>query len=193
MEKHLHTSKGLAWIMVLSFALLTGCSGNLTYQAAMDKNRKSISDLSRLQDANFLTEAASFNLFKKQVADLGVERGYSSALVDLARAKVKEYNASGREITKLAKKKKFKIPAEMKREHQALVDQLSSSAKAEFDSEFIKVLQDLNREQTAIYEENSSGAEDADVRAFAARNLGALRRNADEFAKVDDQLMHLHR
>ena len=181
-------------ILLLALSLLTaGCSGNLSYQTAMDKNRRNISEMSKLQDANFLAEAASYNLLKKQVADLGAERGYSSVLVNLAREKGEEFRDMEREINKLGRKKKFKVPAQMKMEHQTIFDRLSSSGQADFDSEFVTVLQDVTEEQTALYDEKSSEADDADVRAFAARNLGFLRRHTDEIAKVDDQLMHTHR
>jgi hypothetical protein len=98
-----------------------------------------------------------------------------------------------REIIKLARKKKMKVPAELKSDHQIIYDRLTSSAKAEFDSEFIDAMEQVNDEHTELYEEKSSGADDADIRAFAARNLGFLRRHADEIARVDDQLMHTHR
>ncbi len=193
MDKQLQYTRPTVALVVLIALISIGCSNNLTYQAAMEKNRRNISEISKLEDANFLTEAASYNLLEKQVAELAMERGYSSVLVDLAREKVEEFEDKEKAISKLARKKKIKIPAELKSEHRIILDRLASSAKAEFDSEFISAMEEVNEEHTELYEEKSSQADDADIRAFAARNLDFLRQNANELAKVDDQLMHTHR
>lgn len=193
MNRKLHFVFPTVASVTLILLILAGCSSNLTYQAAMDKNRRNISELSKLQDANFLVDVSSYNQLGKRVAELGVERGYSSVLVNLAKEKTEEFNDMEKEINKLARKKKIKVPGQMKAEHKMMYDRLSTSAQAEFDSEFVNILQDVNEEQTGLYEEKSSGADDADVRAFAARNLGFLRRHADEIAKVNDQLMHTYR
>jgi putative membrane protein len=193
MNIKIQKSRTIVVVIILVSIIFSGCSSNLSYQAAMEKNRRNISEISKLEDANFLTEAASYNLLEKQIAELGIERGYSSALVSHAREKAEEFRDMEREINKLARKKKIKVPGDLKSDHKIIYDRLTSSAKAEFDSEYIAAMEKVNDEHIELYREKSSEADDADVRSFAARNLGFLRRHADEIARVDDQLMHTHR
>ena len=178
---------------VLMVLLLSSCASNLSYQQAMDKNRRSLESMEKLEDAQFLVEAQSFNLLEIKLNELATEKGYSADLVNFARKNVTAHEDLGDELAKVSRKEKIRIPGEMKSEHDQKLRELSSIARSDFDARFIDVLEDINDEHTRLFEEHASEANDADVRAFAARKLGMLRVNAEEMSRVDDQLMQTHR
>ena len=172
---------------------LVSCSGNLTYQQALDKNRKSLESMEKLEDAQFLVEAQSLNLLEQRANELAMQKGYSAAVVNFAKKNADAFEDFGDDLAKVARKEKMKLPSEMKNEHAQKLDELSSIARSDFDSRFIDILEDINDEHTELFENQASEANDDDVRGFAASKLGILRSNLEEMSKVEDELMQTHR
>jgi len=172
--------------------LLESCGSSLSYQAALDKNRKNLDNMDQVEDAQFLVEAKSFNLLETRLNEMATQKGYSATLVNHAKRNLEVQEDLEREIGKLARKEKMKLPAEMKSEHAALISELDGISRADFDARFLDVMRKINEENEDIYEDKSSQANDADVRAFAARKLDMFKTLDDELSKVDDQLMQTH-
>ncbi len=172
---------------------LSGCSSSLSYQEAMNKNRKSLESMERLEDANFLVEARSFNLLEKKVNELAQEKGYSADLVRYSKSEFEEQSKLEKALLKVARKEKIRVPGEMKTEHERLYQDLVSSARSEFDDRYVDILERVNAEHANLFAEQASEAHDTEIRAFAARELGMLRANKDDLAKMEDQLMRTHR
>jgi putative membrane protein len=182
-----------AFSVVLFVMVLVSCSSNLSYQQALEKNRRTLDNMDQVDDARFLVEAQSFNLLETKINEIAAEKGYSSDLVNFARRNVETHKDVQKELSKLSRKAKMKVPSEMKEEHQRVVDDLTATGRADFDAHFVDVLKDVNSENTRLYEEYSTEANNGDVRAYAARNLGYLRAHAEQLEQVDDQLMQTHR
>jgi putative membrane protein len=187
--------KKVIYFFFVSFGALTlaSCGGHLSYEQALTKNRKSIDSIEKLPDAQFLVEAQSFNLLEARLNEVGTEKGYSSDLVSFAKKNSEEIKDVSKQLAKLARKEKIKIPSEMKEEHRQLLDRLTSTARSDFDEEFVDILTRVNEDNTSLFEEHSSAAQDADIRGFAARQLGLMRAHGEELEKVDDQLMSTNR
>lgn len=188
------TSTPIFLPLVICLTLLLGsCASSLTYEDAMSRNRKNISSMARLEDANFLVEAASYNILEQKVLELALERGYSAAVVNHARQNTEEYEEMGDDLNKLARKKDIKVAGQLKAEHQAILDRLAGAGRSDFDQEFVEALDDIIDDNTDLYEDQASAADDADIRAFAARSLTLLRDHAEAIENVDDQLMSTKR
>jgi predicted outer membrane protein len=173
--------------------LLGSCASNLSYQQAMDKNRRSLDDMNRLADAQFLVEAQSFNLLEKSINELAIKNGYSSELVNYGKKSFKKHDELENELSKLSRKEKIKVPSGMKDEHQRIYDDLAATGRADFDKTYVDVLQEVNEDNIELLEEQSSKAFDDDIRAFAARKLGMLRASITALDNIDDRLMHTQR
>lgn len=178
---------------VIALLLMSSCAGNLSYQQALDKNRRTLESMEKLEDAQFLVEAQSLNLLQQRANELAMEKGYSAAVVSFAKKNADAYEDFGDDLAKVARKAKIKIPSEMKSEHAQKLDELSSIARSDFDSRFIDILEEINDEHTDLFEEQASEANDDNVRGFAANKLGMLRSNLEDMSRVDDELMQTHR
>jgi putative membrane protein len=187
--------KKILYIFLTSLGALTlaSCGGHLSYEKALTKNRQSIESMEKLADAQFLVEAKSFHLLETRLNEAALEKGYSSDLVKFASKNVEDDKDLSKQLSKLSRKEKIKLPSEMKEEHRQLLDRLTSTARSDFDEEFVDILTRVNEDNTRLYEEHSSAAQDADIRSFAARQLGLLRAHAEELEKVDEQLMSKNR
>jgi putative membrane protein len=181
-------------VALCAFAMMaTSCSSSLTYQQAMNKNENRFQNSRDLDDATFLVDAASYNALEKELNRVAIDKGYSSGVVDFARKNLKEHRELEKDLKKLAKKKKVRIPSGMKSEHRTVLEEVDETSRADFDSRFVDVLERVNEDNTDLFEDKASEAYDADIRAFAARKLDLFRSHAKEIEVVDDQLMHTHR
>lgn len=176
-----------------AFVLLTSCGSNLSYQQAMDKNRRSLESMEKLEDAQFMVEAQSLNILEQRINQLAMEKGYSAVVVNFAKKNKEAFEDFGDDLAKVARKEKIKLPAEMKSEHAQKLDELSTIARSDFDARYIDILEEINDDHTDLFETQASEANDDDVRGFAANKLGILRTNLEEMSKVDDELMQTHR
>lgn len=177
------------FIATMIIAMMAACSSSLSYEQASKKNRKNIDNFDRLADSQFLVEAQSFSLLEKDINALAKEKGYSSEVVRFADSNLKLNQKKQKELTRLARKEKMKIPGELKAEHRRWVSDLTSVARADFDKKFIEILTNINKESTKLYEDKSTTAYDPDVRAFAARYLGEFRNHLNDLSKVDEHLL----
>jgi putative membrane protein len=180
-------------LFAVCLTIISGCSSSLSYQQALNKNERKINGIDALQDAQFLVEAKSFNILEKSMSELAAEKGYSAELVKYAKRTLENHEDMEKQLNKLARKEKVILPAEMKAEHAQKLDDLKSSNRADFDTKFVEILEEINEDNTFLYEEKASAAHDADVRAFAARKLDVFRAHAKELDGVNDQLMQTHR
>lgn len=184
MKKSIHA------LMIISIALLAaGCASTLSYQDAMDKNRRSLDNMDQVADAQFLVDAKSFNLLETRLNQLAIEKGYSATVVSHAKKDLERQEDLQREIEKLARKEKMKLPAEMKSEHSSYLNEIDGISRADFDSRFVDLVKRINEENEEIFEDQASQANDADIRAFAARKLDMFKTLDQEISKVDDELM----
>ena len=177
-------------IAITTVGLLSGgCASTLSYQDAMDKNRRSLDNMDQVADAQFLVDAMSFNLLESRLNQLAIEKGYSATVVSHAKKDLERQEDLQKEIAKLARKEKMKVPGEMKSEHSSYLNEIEGISRADFDSRFVDLIKRINEENEEIFEDQASKANDADIRAFAARKLDMFKTLDQEISKVDDELM----
>jgi hypothetical protein len=168
--------------------LLSSCSRDVSYNDALSKNKK-LDDPEMVKDANFLVEAKSVNMLEEQLATLAADTAYAASLVELSKNNMKEYDKLDAEITKLALKKKVKLPSEISAEHMQLYSKINDARHEDFDKDLLKTLRKVNEENTEKFEAMATEAHDDDVRAFSARYLEMLRNQSERIKVVEDQLL----
>ena len=176
-------------VYLLMVLITAACSGDLSYEEALQENRENIDDQKTVQDANFLVEAKSLNLLGQSLSTLAADSAYSTALSDFAKTYGDQNEQLADDIKDLAKDKDIKLPAEMSEEHKAIFYQLSSSNRSNFDRTFIDLARRINEETRVLYTRNATEANDPDIRAFAARKLDQLKAHMAEARKVEEQLL----
>lgn len=174
-------------------ALLSGCASNLSYQEALKKNQRKMASIDQINDAHFLVEAKSFNLVETEMSKLALQKGYSSSLVNYAKENLKIQTEVAKDLQRVARKTKVTLPAEMKSDHQTIINRLASEGRADFDGAYVESLRDLIKENSSLYSDQASKAFNDEIRGFAARKLGLFRSQADEISKVGSQLIDSNR
>jgi len=180
-------------VAVTMGVILSSCMGSLSYQEALNKNRKQIDDVKLLEDAQFLVDAQSLNLLETKMNKLASERGYSAEVVNFAKKSVEHNEDILKDLRKLSRKEKIKIPDKMKSEHADLYEELNSVSRADFDQEYVETLEKVNEDNRDLYNDQSTSAYDNDIRAFAARRLGMYKAQEEQLSDVGDELLQTHK
>jgi putative membrane protein len=177
----------LALAGVMIFAV--SCSGDLSYQEAINKNDRKIEDEGKRSDARFLVEAKSFNMLELKLSELASTTGYAASIVDLAKRNRKDFEKMNDEIEKLAAREKIALPESMGDEHQATFFEVSKADRQDFDKEYLLAMKKVNEANLERFLRMATDAKDADVRAFAARKLDMMRMHEQRVSEVDDKLL----
>ena len=179
-------------VFITSALFLAACSGDATYKEALEENREEIEDPKTLEDANFLVEAKSLAILNTKIYTLAADSGYSSALVEFAGKHKEAHEEMEKDLDDLAKDKDIKLPSEMSEEHNAMYYQLSTADREEFDRGFVRITKRINDDSRNLFNRNATGANDPDIRAFAARKLDHLNANASAVNDIEKQLLQTY-
>lgn len=190
--KNLYANPQQIIAMMLVSTAIISCSPDISYQEAMDRNRRKIEDPERLGDATFLVEAKSLNMLEVKLAELATKSGYASAIVNLAKVHLDHHRNMEEDLEDVARKEKITLPASMNDKHTAEYHDVAKADRQDFDKRFIAVMKAINDENTQQYLKMATEARDADVRAFAARKLDMFRTHAEQMEKVENELLNTY-
>lgn len=182
--------KLLIGLAIACLLVNAGCSSSVSYEEALTKNKDRFEDPSALEDAKFLVESKSRNMFTIQVLKLASESGYSSVVVNFAKQTLPEHEKLDEEIVDLAKDIDVTLPDELSKEHQTLLSELTSVPKENFDNTFSRIIGSVNEENNSFFTTKATRASDPDVRAFAARKLDLLREHSQLLSTMQSQLLN---
>jgi putative membrane protein len=182
--------KGL--LLLLISAVLVSCSQDLSYQEAINKNQRKIEDPAKLDDATFLVETKSNSLLQVRLAELAKTSGYASAIVDLAKKNLADLEEMSEDLGDLARREKVAIPDMMDDHDQANYYEVSKADRQDFDKNFIMIMKQVNEDNIQRFLSMATNAKDADVRAFAARQLDLFRTHAQRMEQVEKDLLNTY-
>lgn len=174
---------------IVLLLLFSSCTAELTYTEALDKNRRTIDNEEKMEDAEFLVEAKSFALLQEEINKLASDTGYASSVADLGADLLQDNLNLQEDLEDLAKQEDIKLPTVMNDEHQEMYDELTDADREDFDQTYIRIVKDANEESTEEYMEMATEAYDADVRAFSARSLDMLESHAENIEEVEEELL----
>ena len=177
---------------VLSMLLATvlfSCSNTKTYEEAMQENRDRIEEPARLGDAQFLVEVKSLNMFQLELLRLADASGYSSEMVNLGKDNIGPFQTLDTDLTDVAKKEKFRLPTELSENHASRLTAVKEASRQEIDQMIIAEMAKTNAEALQKFTAQATEGHDPDVRAFAARKIGALRAHNDAIRTVEERLL----
>jgi putative membrane protein len=168
--------KILIRLFLCSFVLLftqlgfgaTSSSGEQTF--SQDRSSQFSS-----KDRTFLMEAAQGGMAEVEMARNGIEMGQNEAVKNLSRRLLADHSRMNDELRQLAANKSLNLPTEPTSDQTAMMDTLAKLNGTEFDKAFVAHMTQDHQKDIAKFEEAARNADDADVRAFAEKQLPTLR------------------
>ena len=155
----------------------------------MQENRERIEEPERLGDAQFLVEIKSLNMFQLELLKVAKERGYSSEMVTLGKDNIGPFQTLDTDLTDVAKKEKFRLPTELSEDHASRLAAVKEASRQQIDQMIVAEMGKINSEALQNFTSQATEGHDADVRAFAARKIGALRAHNEAIQRVEEGLL----
>ena len=139
-------------------------------------------------DHEFMSQAAQANFAEIDAGRLAMGRTVNPGIRDYAQHMVDDHSASNLELRDLASKKNFLLPEMPDQSHLKRAGKLGELSGNEFDRKYMELMVDDHIQAVKLFDKNTTGASDPDVRAWAATTLPKLidhlTMSRDLFAKV---------
>ena len=126
------------------------------------------------KDQEFFTKAAGGGMYEVEAGKIAQSKGKSEGVKSFGGMLIKDHGAANDELKALAAKKGATLPPGLPADKQNKLDKLSKAK--DFDKNFVKKIGlDDHKADIALFEKTSKNADDAEVKAFAAKTLPTLK------------------
>lgn len=173
--------------ILLLCMLATACMPtNLTYFDAVERNNKKMENDAQRKDAEFLVEAADYNLLLKELSDQAATKGYARLITDFATQNQNDHRIMGERLRSLGKDKKIALPAQMSDRHTGMLRDMQQANRNNIDRVYLNTIELLHERLIRLYETAALEANDSEIRSYAAAQLDIIRshnRDAKEMRK----------
>jgi putative membrane protein len=133
-----------------------------------------------MTDQEFMNFAAVSGLFEIQSSQLATQRATTPDVVDFANHMLTDHSTQDQELKALAAQKNIALPATLTQDKQTIVNRLNGLSGTAFEKDYMNAQVQSHEETVANFEKASNEAKDADIKAFAAKYLPALRMHLEE-------------
>ena len=141
------------------------------------------------KDMKFVMLANSSNMMELELSQIAVQKATNPAVKDFANMMVQHHTQAGQEMKQMLSAKGTMIPdTAMLSRHRTRMDLLHTMQGAEFDRAYMRIMVDAHEEDVDEYEDETTDAKDADIRAFAKKMLPTLRTHYTRAKEVRKQL-----
>jgi putative membrane protein len=126
-------------------------------------------------DKHFLERAARDSRAEIELGELARQKGMRDEVKSFAERMVEDHTRAADELARLAQARGIELPAEPGGRHREDLKEMKDLIGPDFDRAYMKRMLDEHEEAVELFEKQAKSAEDPDVRAFAKRQLLALR------------------
>ncbi|HEY0059775.1 MAG TPA: DUF4142 domain-containing protein [Flavisolibacter sp.] len=128
------------------------------------------------KDLKFIVMATSSNMLEIEASRLALQNASSSVVKDFAGMMVEHHTMAASEMKNMLSSKGAMIPdTAMLPRHRMQMEMLSGLQGAAFDKMYARIMVDAHEEDVDEFEDETTDARDADIRAFTKRMLPTLQ------------------
>ncbi|RNI28655.1 DUF4142 domain-containing protein [Rufibacter latericius] len=126
-------------------------------------------------DQLFMMKAASGGLMEVAAGKLAATKAQNPEVKQFGQRMVTDHTKANTELKAIAAKKGVTLPTALLPEHQQHLDMLTQQSDAEFDRSYTQHMVEAHDKDIAEFQRQSTAGKDADLKAFAAKNLPVLQ------------------
>lgn len=126
------------------------------------------------EDKEFLKNAGEMNMTEIALGRLAQEKAFSAEMKSLGATLVADHQAMTDDLVALAKTKGVELTVQPTVTQKTMIAAFKDKTGAEFDREFREHVAKDHEKAIKMFEDAAKDSKDADVKAFAAKNLAAL-------------------
>lgn len=131
-------------------------------------------------DEKFVMHASQSGMKEVELSKQAAEKATSPEVKKFAAMMVSDHTKANEELKAVASKKSFPMATTLDEKHQSQMNAVAEKTGAEFDKEYMEEMVKDHKKAVEMFEDASKGAEDADLKAFAAKTLPTLQHHLSE-------------
>jgi putative membrane protein len=132
---------------------------------------------------DFITKVAIGDMFEIASSKLVAQKGNAEAK-SFAQRMIKDHTKTTEELKGMVGKAKAKLPTAMDAEHQKKLAQLEKASGNEFNTVYASLQLQAHEEAVKLFESYASTGDDAELKAWAAKTLPALKEHLEHARKL---------
>lgn len=127
------------------------------------------------EDKEFFKNAGELNMTEVSLGQLAQEKAFSPEVKALGATLVADHTAMTTDLTALAKQKGVEMTIEPTARQKTMLAAFKDKTGVEFDREFREHVAKDHAKAIKMFTDAGKDSKDADVKAFAAKNLASLQ------------------
>jgi putative membrane protein len=131
----------------------------------------------QITDQEFVTKAASSGLSEVKLGTMASQRANSTELRQFAGKMVADHTRANDELKALAGRRQLAMPVQMTARDQEDQARLERLQGIEFEHAYARQQLEAHIEAVTLFERESAGGQDADLKAFATQTLPILKQH----------------
>ena len=180
---------------VTTILLIASCDFNQrpkdSRDVAQQRNEATFDDNKQEKDAQFLVNAAEFNLELIQLGQLAQQKGSTTQIKELGKKMEDAHTKSLNDLTALAKRKMIAIPTSLTDDAKDAYTRLNEKTGNDFDKEYADRMISQHKDAIGTFEKATTERYDADIKNWAIATLPDLRTHLNlltDFQKKFDNM-----
>ena len=170
-------------LMISAFScfilLNTGCSNKHDpEEAAKDTNEEKFEG-SAENDAKFVVDATTANLFEIKAAELAKSKATTTDAKNLADMMFEAHSKANADLGALAGQKAITVPTTLPSDKQDEINNLDKETGMDFDKKYAGMMEDKHEGAVKMFEDASKDCNDADIKNWASNTLPELRHHLE--------------
>jgi len=185
----LHT--GFILAVLIGMSSCGDTPGPISTNSPADKTADAKGPGNDVNDINFLVQATGINLEEIRLGEVAQEKGTMKDIKELGKMMVVQHTKVLSDLTALASRKNITIPTMLNDNATADYTKLNSLSGDAFDRQYANMMVDGHKAAIALFEKESAGAVDPDIRQWAAGVLPGLHTHLDHAVACQDKLKNM--
>ncbi len=182
------TLTGMLFAAMLTFSACNNNKAEDSKEVAEEQNDAKLDDTKLEDDSEFAVAAADGGMLEVQLGELAQTNAASADVKKFGKDMATDHGKANEELKALAQQKNITLPMSVSDEKQKKIDELSKKKGAEFDKDYISFMVDDHKEDISEFEEAASDAKDAEVKAWAAGKVPALKHHLEMAQGIKDKM-----
>jgi putative membrane protein len=165
----------------------TTASTATTDTTATGATGRTVADIAT-SDKEFVSKAGMGGLAEVAMGNLGLQKATNAGVKAFAQRMVNDHSKANEELKQLATTKGLALPTELDGDPKAAMDHLNSLSGAEFDKAYMQHMVADHEKDVSEFQNASTGAQDADIKAWAAKTLPTLQDHLKQAQETSGKL-----
>ena len=141
----------------------------------------------------FWAEAAQGGMAEVELGNMALQKSQNEKVRQFAQMIVDDHTKANEELKTLAASKNVTLPTDVNTKQKSTMNKLNSMSGTNFDKEFIKTMIKDHENTIRLFERESERGNDADAKAFAAKNLPTLRSHLEMARSLNGDMKNMTR